>query len=357
MTIEKKETGTFENVADKTVMEQIDAARKLGSDAAADVFGDHDFEDVPVVAAAAPPPAAEIPPLTAAEAPQAPVVDPAALAAAPAPTPAAPKIEVPPLPGETAAPAVVAEAAVPAPPIAEVGASQPVATPAPAPTQYRVPDPAVLAKTKTDLLTEKNAAFKKYSDGEMTPEDFAVIDNKVLLGLLEVGRNEALMQANEQNASVTQGQALASLQTHAAREGLIDYTKDDKAIDQFNAALEGLVKDPDAMKMPIGEFYREAHKIVLARRGLTPGATAAAAPTPAAPVVPATPPVVVAAEAPGRVPPAAPITLRELPTAATPNANGGREEQLARLASTDPQAFQQTIGAMPREQRNAWMDS
>ena len=48
------------------------------------------------------------------------------------------------------------------------------------------------------------------------------------------------------------------------------------------------------------------------------------------------------------------VTLRNLPAAATPNTGGGLTEQLSRLDGLD---FQEAVGALPKAQRDAWLDS
>jgi hypothetical protein len=52
--------------------------------------------------------------------------------------------------------------------------------------------------------------------------------------------------------------------------------------------------------------------------------------------------------------PPIPLTLGNVPAAAQPNGTGGINEELSRLNGLD---FQERIGAMPKAQRDAWLDS
>lgn len=220
--------------------------------------------------------------------------------------------------------------------------------PAPAPSastlNFKTRSPQEMAAAEEALQAKKHEAFKKYSDGEMSAEDFAKVDTEVMRGLMGLASELALYQAAQQSAEQAAKTALERVRGAAKTEGLIDYEKDNDAKTEFNAAVEMLSKLPSTANLDDHAFYQRAHSIVLANRGLS------AKPAAAAPAAPAPQP-------PNRKAPAAPPTLRGVPNAATANVNGGVEEELSRLAATNPLEFQRRIGAMPKAQRDAYLDS
>lgn len=331
----KTDSSSFENPADADVMSKVTAALAAGEDP----FGDNDTDgdqviepqDQPkteVTAAAA----VKEQPKAAENEEDGDEADPASLepaekTAAPATpeTDAATASEAP-TPAKTEAAAPAAASAAPAPP-------QPVAL------QFKT-KPANELKAEQDALFEKKSkAFAEYSAGTMTAEDYSKIDAEVMQGMLRIGSEITLAQAQERSAIFTQEAAIERVKQLAKTSGVLDYDADNSAVDQFNAAVAMVQRDPKAATMSHDEFYGKAHALVLAARGL---ATAPAA-APAAP----TPP-------PARKDAAGPITLRNLPAAAVPNTGGGLTEQLARLNGLD---FEEALAALPKAQRDAWMDS
>lgn len=310
----KGDTATFENAADAQAMEQVTAARAAGEDP----FGDFDNDSGGEAAAPAASPAPAPDATTAAE------LDPPEPTAAPAaaPTPPAP----PPPPAAAPAPAPVpVEAAAPPPP---------------APLQFKTRPATEIQAEQTALLDKKAKAFTEYSEGTMTPEAYAALDAEVMQGMMRIGSEMTLAQASAQSALQTSEQALALLKVTAKTEGQIDYDADPRAAKQFDAQVQALATDPDMAKLSDAEFFEKAHGMVLALRGIS--RTAAAPPPPAS-----TPP-------PARADMKPSITLRDIPAAATPHTGGGVLEQLSRLSGLE---FQDAVGAMPKGQRDAWLDS
>ena len=150
----------------------------------------------------------------------------------------------------------------------------------------------------------------------------------------------------------------------------VDYSKDTKAQKNFDVALRTLQADPDNAALEFGDLVDEAHRVVLALRGgvrkvdaTVPAAAASAEPV-TAPAVKetkavksATPvaPVAVALEkVPDRQPAEkAPVTLRGLPVASTPNSNGDVIEQMSRLSG---QAYQDAFAKLSPQQRRSLVD-
>lgn len=316
----KADTGHFENPADAEAAKQVAAGLAAGED----VFGDNDNDDgTPMTGAPAPAPAAEATPPAAA--PAAEDLD------------ADENLEA----QDNASTTQTQEATPPAP------APAPAPTPAPAPPvlQFKTKTPAELAAAQKALLDKKAEAFDKYSVGTMTAAEYSAVDSEVMLGLMGIASEAALAQANTQTALNASEQALADVKALAKSQGLVDYEADESAGVQFDNVVDMLAKDPKMAALSDAEFFSKAHNLVLTMRGHTPPTTGnAPAPAPATTPTPATP----------RQDMTGPITLRTMPAAATPNTNGGVTEQLGRLNGLD---FEDAVGAMPRQQRDQWLDS
>lgn len=315
----KADTGHFENPADAEAAKQLAAGLAAGED----VFGDNDNDDgTPMTTAAAPAPAPAADDAGAAEDLDS---DAAGEQAAAADADAAAQA------AETARQAANTEAAV----------QKPAPAPAPVP-QFKTKTTAELAAAQKALLDKKAEAFDKYSVGTMTAAEYSAVDSEVMLGLMGIASETALAQANTQTALQASEQALADVKTLAKSQGLIDYDADQEAGTQFDNVVDMLARDPKVAALSDAEFFTKAHNMVLTLRGHTPGASnaPAAAPAPG----PATP----------RADMTGPITLRTIPAAATPNTGGGVAEQLGRLQGLD---FEEAVGALGRQQRDAWLDS
>jgi hypothetical protein len=320
-TTAKADTGHFENPADAEAAKQVAASLAAGQDP----FGDNDNDDgTPMVAAPA------LAPAQASDAVDGALDDADDTAASEAAAAA-----------DADAAAQAAEASRQA---ANTATQQ--ATPAPAPVpQFKTKSAKELGDAQKALLDEKADAFDKYSVGTMTAAEYNAVDSRVMLGLMSIASENALAQANTQTALQASEQALADVKALAKSQGLIDYETDPDAGTQFDNVVDMLAKDPKAAALPDAEFFSRAHNLVLTMRGHAPPATTGApAPAPGA--------------KPGKPAPRAdmtgPITLRTIPAAATPNTGGGVAEQLGRLNGLD---FEEAVGGMSRQQRDAWLDS
>lgn len=309
----KADTGHFENPADAEAAQRVAAGLAAGED----VFGDNDDDDgTPMTTGAAPAPAADT---------------------TPAPAPAAQELDNELEADDGSSTTQTQEAVPPAAPPA------PAPAPAPLPPQFKTKSPAELQAAQKALLDKKAEAFEKYSVGTMTAAEYTAVDNEVMLGLMGLASQTALVEANTQTALQASEAALADVKKLAKAQGLIDYDADESAGVQFDNAVDMLAKDPKVAALSDAEFFTKAHNIVLALRGHAPAASAGA-PAPAPAPTPAQP----------RADMTGPITLRTVPAAAMPNTNGGVTEQLGRLQGLD---FEEAVGAMSRQQRDAWLDS
>jgi hypothetical protein len=250
-------------------------------------------------------------------------------------------------------------------------------TPEPQIPTYQTELPADYQAQRGVLLKEKSLAMKKLIDGELDLEAFSVIESRVSNALEDLTaqriRSETLSEANVQNQQAMQQSEIRRLIARAKAD--VDYSKDTKAQKSFDVALRTLQADPDNAALEFGDLVDEAHRVVLALRGgvgkvdATVPAVAAAvvAPAATAPVVAASvvkdakvvkaasPVVPVATEkVPDRQPAEkAPVTLRGLPVASTPNSNGDVIEQMSRLSG---QAYQDAFAKLSPQQRRSLVD-
>lgn len=211
----------------------------------------------------------------------------------------------------------------------------------PAPSQFTAQVAADYKEQRAALTTEKAQALKKLMDGEIDAEEYAVIETRVSESISDLDsariRAETLIEANAQNEANFQRRAINKL--IAATKNEVDYAADPKAQKQFDTALSTIMADPDNAGKDYTELLTEAHRVVAAVRGLQiANATGAAAAAPAAP---------------RRAPATPPVTLRSLPTAATPNANGDINDQLGRLNGQD---FEAAFDKLSPAQRRALLD-
>ncbi len=244
-------------------------------------------------------------------------------------------------------------------------------TPEPQIPTYQTELPADYQAQRGVLLKEKALAMKKLIDGELDLEAFSVIESRVSNALEDLTaqriRSETLSEANVQNQQAMQQSEIRRLIARAKAD--VDYSKDTKAQKNFDVALRTLQADPDNAALEFGDLVDEAHRVVMALRGgvgkvqVEPAVAAAAVPV-VVPVVKeakavkaATPvaPVAVASEkVPDRQPAEkAPVTLRGLPVASTPNSNGDVIEQMSRLSG---QAYQDAFAKLSPQQRRSLVD-
>ena len=254
----------------------------------------------------------------------------------------------------------------------QTAASEPVRetvkeAPEPQIPTYQTELPADYQAQRGVLLKEKALAMKKLIDGELDLEAFSVIESRVSNALEDLTaqriRSETLSEANVQNQQAMQQSEIRRLIARAKAE--VDYSKETKAQKNFDVALRTLQADPDNAALEFGDLVDEAHRVVLALRGgvgkeqVEPVAAAVVSPAvKEAKVVKAATtaaPVAVASEkVPDRQPAEkAPVTLRGLPVASTPNSNGDVIEQMSRLSG---QAYQDAFAKLSPQQRRSLVD-
>ena len=188
-----------------------------------------------------------------------------------------------------------------------------------APQTYRADMPADLTAKRTELLAAKAEAMKQLMDGVIDAEKYAAEEFRIseeLEGItLARARAETLAEVNRQTAEGYQGNVISALVARTKAE--IDYASDPDAQKTFDRALRLVGSEPDAAGKDFAQIADEAHRMVLARRGVAPAA-----------------PSTTGRAAPDRTPPKPPITLGGLPTAA---ASGTKSvtEVVGRLAGDD----------------------
>ena len=243
--------------------------------------------------------------------------------AAPKSAPAEPVAEVAPVKADDQQPDAPKVADVP--PTAAQDA-QPVASTAP--QTYRADMPSDLAAKRTELLAAKAEAMKQLMDGMIDAEKYAAEECRIseeLEGItLARARAETLAEVNRQTAEGYQGNVISALVARTKAE--IDYASDTDAQQTFDLALRLVASEPDAAGKDFAQIADEAHRMVMARRGVAPAA-----------------PSTTGRAAPDRTPPKPPITLGGLPTAAT-SGTKSISEVAGRLTGDD---LEQAFDALP----------
>lgn len=225
--------------------------------------------------------------------------------------------------------------------LAELLEDEPTPTKAPAP--FKIEGPADYKAERQALRAEKAAIEAKWGEGDMSDTERADalvgIDDKIDDLLIAHTRAETLRTANQQAADQSMNDAVVSVLKSAQTAGTIDYKADTKAAKQFDTFLSMLLADPDNAGMTPAQATVQAHKSVLALRGIAdkaPTTTTAPAAAPAA-----------APPAPARrnVPTA---TLSGLPNAAP---TGMEDEALMKFATLEGEDAEDYLASLPpREQ-------
>ena len=204
--------------------------------------------------------------------------------------------------------------------------AQPVASTAP--QTYRADMPTDLAAKRTELLAAKAEAMKQLMDGVIDAEKYADEESRIseeLEGItLARARAETLAEVNRQTAEGYQATVINALVARTKTE--IDYASDTDAQQTFDRALRLVASEPDAVGKDFAQIADEAHRMVMARRGVAPAAPSTAG-----------------RAAPDRTPPKPPITLGGLPTAAT-SGTKSISEVAGRLTGDD---LEQAFDALP----------
>lgn len=201
---------------------------------------------------------------------------------------------------------------------------------------YKAEVPSDYKAQRAELQRQKAEAMKKLMDGEIDAEAFAVEESRVSDALEDLAaariRAETLQEANAQSQEAYQARAIKRLIANAKSE--VDYAADAAAQKQFDTSLQVLAAQPDNAGKDFADLIEDAHKMVKAMRGVQTPAKAAA---PAQERKPAGD---------------APVTLRSLPSASTPN-TGGVIEQIARLKGP---AYEAAYAKLTPAQQAALLD-
>lgn len=207
-----------------------------------------------------------------------------------------------------------------------------------APTIYQTQQLTDYKAQRAELLKEKAGLMKKLIDGEIDADDFSANDARISDTLEDLTaqriRAETLQEANVQSQAQYHRKEIQKLIAKSKAE--IDYATDEKARKQFDIALQAVAADSDNAGKDYSEIISEAHKVVLALRGVTSKGQ------------------VVEQAIKSRIPEGKPpVTLRSIPTAATANANGNMLDQIGRLTG---QAYQDAFAKLSPTQRRALLD-
>lgn len=197
------------------------------------------------------------------------------------------------------------------------------------PARYDANVPADYKEQRTRLLSEKAAAMKQLMDGEIEADTYAETEGRIADQLdtlmAQRIRAETLQEANSQNEQQYAKRELNKLATRVKEE--IDYKTDPTAPKEFDRALGLLMADPENADRDYAEVLGDAHRMVMAMRGLKAPPKAASADAAKA-----------AADAARRPGGTVPQTLRNLPSASLPNTGGGVIEQMAHLKGPEYEA-------------------
>lgn len=206
---------------------------------------------------------------------------------------------------------------------------------------FRAAVPEDYKAKRNELISAKTEALKKLMDGEIDAEEFARTESEIADKLEDLTaqriRAETLIEANVQTQQAYQQREVQKLIARTKSE--VDYAADPKAVKQFDTAMAILSNDPDNASKDFAELIQDAHTMVATMRGI--------ASVKAAPVAKNDPP-------PERKPTdLAPVTLRSLPSAATPNSNGSLLDQLSRLKGPD---YERAFAKLSPADRRALLD-
>ena len=201
---------------------------------------------------------------------------------------------------------------------------------------YITPPLAELDAQRTTLRAEKEKAFAEFDEGAINRDEYLAIERRVDDQIDDLIGQRALLQANEQARVAGQQAKLTQIRETAKKDGTIDYATEDAGA-EFDAALTFVAAVKANARLGFDALADKAHAMVLAQRGVVakPAAQPGGKPAP-------------------RMATPGPVTLAGIPAAATTGTTGTVGDRLSRLSGL---AFQDAIGAMPKAQRDAYMDS
>lgn len=212
------------------------------------------------------------------------------------------------------------------------------------PTRFNAEPPKDYKVQRDALTTEKATAMKQLMDGEIDAEQYAAIESgiadKLETLMAQRIRAETLQEANLQNDAAYTQRELRKLAKAVKAE--VDYS-DPKAAKQFDLVLTAMQADPDNAGRDYGDLIQDVHKTVAAMRGVQTKKADTTTTT-----------TTTSTEAPNRSAGATPpVTLRNLPAAATPNAGGGVLDQMGRLHGPE---YEAAFSKLTPQQRAVLLD-
>ncbi len=183
---------------------------------------------------------------------------------------------------------------------------------------------ADLNKRDGEIRAELAAKFKEYSDGVIEADEYTKAIEPLQAEQRKLDRTLARAEAAQDAVAEYERGVVNSVARQAAKEGVIykpmlkesaseeEKAASAKATKQYDVAINTLLSDPDNARRSFRSIAKEAHAVVLALRGIKRAADTSA---PAAKTAPTGKP-------PARDPAKPPVTLRQVPAAATTAAGG-----------------------------------
>lgn len=211
------------------------------------------------------------------------------------------------------------------------------------------PEPVQLATDTTDFKAERQKLEEKedgieakWAAGELSDAERATQLRDLRKQQNDLTRQETraetIAELNRQQLQAYQSRVLLAIATQSKAAGQLDYT-DAKVGAAFDHMLHAVSADPGNEGKSFKELASLAHDALCATRGVkTTKEAASPAPAPAA--------------AP-RKPPQAPVTLRSLPAASTPNTGGNAVDALGSLKGQD---YQEAFSRLTPAQKAALLD-
>lgn len=196
------------------------------------------------------------------------------------------------------------------------------------------------------IKTEKSAALKRFSEGEISAEEYSVIEDNLATERAElIAKRQNAEFAQNYNAQMQQNLLSHTRETYLrsarAADG-VDYSKPEIAA-KFDRAFKLLAADPEHSEKPMSEInsvYEEAHRMVKAQIGWT--------------APPATD-LTKTAPKPGEKPAlrVVPKTLATMPAAAP--ADNNADPVYDELVKLDGEDLERKLASMPRNEVNRLM--
>ncbi len=188
---------------------------------------------------------------------------------------------------------------------------------APSRPTYQPNDPSDLKAQRKALRQQEIEVEAKWAAGELDDaaraEKLSELRDQADELLVKITTSETLRVANEQQSANEQRTVISSLKAQGLKQG-IDYN-DTKVAKQFDTALQVLAADDDNAGLSFAQLAAKAHNTVMAVRGISKaqGATKPAE---------------------SRTAPKPPVTLRNMPAAATQNVGSTLASTMSRLKGT-----------------------